>query len=207
MDYLHSQLQKMPQLLHPAVAEALYDAFQTEPFYVAIARARDNQVESAATALTHYFDFSVREAKKYGICYTLEDTSIGASIWHPPLPKAKSEEKSAAKKAFLRKYFGEKSLLVYEMIAGNMEAKATDIIKPDYWYLSILAVAQKHQGKGYGRQLLEPVLEQADELNVPTYLETFTKGNLVFYGKLGYEVAVEFVEPTLAKTGWILVRA
>ncbi|MEM6316683.1 MAG: GNAT family N-acetyltransferase [Bacteroidota bacterium] len=196
----------MHQLIYPNIAEALYDAFQTEPFYVTIARARDNQAVSEAIVLTHYFDFSLREAEKYGICHTLEDASIGASLWHQPLTKVKNEEKSQAKKAFLKKYFGGKSLAVYESIAGNMEAEAAGIIGPNYWYLSILAVAPKYQGYGYGRQLLQPILRQADELNMPTYLETFTEGNLVFYGKLGYEVAVEFVEPTLAKTGWILVR-
>ena len=80
-----------------------------------------------------------------------------------------------------------------------MEEMEETVIEDLYWYLSILAVGKAYQGQGYGRQLLTPILAKLDKLGVPSFLETFTEGNLIFYGKLGYEVALEYVEPTLNK--------
>jgi ribosomal protein S18 acetylase RimI-like enzyme len=189
-----------------SLATALYNAFQEEPFYVAIARQRTNQAMSEKEALLRYFDFSIQEAQQYGHYYTLDKPNIGASLWLKPLNATLEKAQSKAKKTFLKEVLGPNSLAAYEQMANLMAAIEKDIIAPDYWYLSILAVDPKYQGKGFGQQLLRPVLQQIDQLGVPTYLETFTEGNLHFYGKLGYTVALEYEEPLLQKTGWILVR-
>lgn len=194
------------QFTDKATAEALYDAFQAEPFYLAIAQARSNQEESEKEALTKYFDFSIQEAKKYGSYATLANPLIGASLWHQPQTDEIYEQQSREKKTFLKNHFGAKSLAVYKKIAHGMEEMEETVIEDDYWYLSILAVAKNYQGQGFGRQLLAPILAEADRLNTPTFLETFTEVNLIFYGKLGYEVALEYVEPVLNKTCWVLVR-
>lgn len=194
------------QFTNKATAEALYDAFQAEPFYLAIAKARNNQGESEREALLKYFDFSIQEAKKYGIYYTQENHEIGASIWHKPQTDKGWEQQSLEKRAFLKNHFGEESLLIYKKIAGGMEAMEETVIEDHYWYLSILAVGKSFQGQGFGRQLVAPILAKTDQLGVPTFLETFTKANLIFYGKLGYELALEYVELTLNKPCWVLVR-
>ncbi len=194
------------QFTNKSTAEALYDAFQAEPFYLAIAEVRDDQEETEKEALLKYFDFSIQEAKEYGIYYTKEHQAIGASLWHKPQTDEGWEQQSQAKKAFLKNHFGVKSLAVYKKIEKGMETMEETVIEDHYWYLSILAVAKTYQGQGFGRQLLAPVLAEADKLGIPTFLETFTAVNLIFYGKLGYEVALEYVEPTLNKTCWILIR-
>ena len=194
------------QYTNKTTAEALYNAFQAEPFYLAIAQARTNKKETEKEALLKYFDFSIQEAKKYGIFYTKENPAIGASLWHKPQTEEGWEQQGREKKAFLKKYFGAESLAVYKKIAGSMEEMEETVIEDHYWYLSILAVGKTYQKQGFGRKLVSPVLAEADKLGVPTFLETFTKGNLIFYGKLGYEVALEYVEPTLNKTCWVLIR-
>jgi len=194
------------QFTNKATAQALYDAFQAEPFYLAIAQARANKKESVKEALIKYFDFSIQEAKKYGVCYIKENQSIGASLWHKPQTDKVYHQQATEKKAFLKKYFGAESLAVYKRIANGMEEMEETVIEDHYWYLSILAVDKSYQGQGFGRQLIAPVLAEADKLGIPTFLETFTEVNLIFYGKLGYEVALEYVEPTLDKTCWVLIR-
>ncbi len=68
------------QFTHKSTAEALYNAFQAEPFYLAITKARNNQQESEKEALTKHFDFSIQEAKKYGNYSTLDNPLVGASL-------------------------------------------------------------------------------------------------------------------------------
>ena len=189
-----------------SIAESLYDAFQAEPFYLAIAKARSNQLETEKEALLKYFDFTIQEAKKYGILHTLEDPEIGASIWHKPQADNLYEQQVKAKKTFIKEHLGMESFAIYKKMEQFMEVMEEAVIEDHYWYLSILAVGKRHQRKGYGRQLLTPVLAEADQLGIPTFLETFTKGNLVFYGKLNYKVVAEYIVPTLDKTCWILVR-
>ena len=189
-----------------STAEALYDAFQAEPFYLAIAQARSNKKESVEEALVKYFDFSIQEAKKYGIYHTTDNPSAGASLCHKPQTDEVYETQAAAKKAFLKKHFGKESLALYKAMEHSMETMEETVIEDHYWYLSILAVAKDYQRQGLGKQLLAPVLAEADKLGIPTFLETFTEGNLIFYGKLGYEVALEYIEPTLNKVCWVLIR-
>jgi len=194
------------QFKNKAVAQSLYDAFQAEPFYLAIAKARTNKKESIKDTLIKYFDFCIQEAKKYGIYQTMDNANVGASLWLNPPTEELWEQQAKGKKAFLKKHLGAESLAIYKKMAQSMEEREETVIEDHYWYLSILAVAKAHQGQGYGRKLLAPVLAKADKLGVPTFLETFTAGNLIFYGKLGYEVALEYVEPTLDKTCWVLIR-
>ncbi len=194
------------QFSNKSTAEALYDAFQAEPFYLAIAQARTNKKESIKDALIKYFDFCIQEAKKYGVYQTTEEEQVGASLWLLIQTDEGWEAQDNAKKAFLKKHFGEESLAVYKAIVRSMETMEDTVIEDHYWYLSILGVAKAYQKKGLGKQLLSPVLAEADKAGAITFLETFTEGNLIFYGKLGYEVALEYVEPTLNKTCWILVR-
>lgn len=189
-----------------STAEALYDAFQAEPFYLAIANARTNKKESTKEALLKYFDFSIQEAKKYGVYYTTANEAAGASLWLKPQTDEGWEAQANAKKAFLKNHFGKESLAVYKAIVHSMETMEETVIEDHWWYLSILAVAKNQQRKGLGKQLLAPVLAEADKIGAPTFLETFTEGNLIFYGKLGYEVALEYLEPTLNKTCWVLMR-
>lgn len=194
------------QFTNKKTAEALYNAFQAEPFYLAIAKARSNQQESEREALTKYFDFSIQEAKKYGNYSTLDNPLVGASLWHQPQTDEGYDQQETEKKTFLNNHFGAESLAVYKKIASGMETMEETVIEDHYWYLSILAVAKTYQGQGFGRLLLAPVLAEADRLNTPTFLETFTEVNLIFYGKLGYEVALEYVEPILNKICWVLIR-
>ncbi len=62
----------------------------------------------------------------------------------------------------------------------------------EHWYLTILGTDPLHQGRGVGTALIEPILVRADEVWVPTYLETQKESNLAYYGRFGFEVVDTF---------------
>lgn len=66
------------------------------------------------------------------------------------------------------------------------------ITEPHY-YLFVIGVDPKRQGKGVGRALLEHLAKQADHAHVPCYLETDKRENVKLYRKHGYEVENEDV--------------
>lgn len=55
----------------------------------------------------------------------------------------------------------------------------------DHWYVWVLGVDPEQQGSGVGGQLLQTVLQQAREQNVPCYLDTQNPCNVPFYQKQG----------------------
>jgi ribosomal protein S18 acetylase RimI-like enzyme len=62
-----------------------------------------------------------------------------------------------------------------------------------HWYVLVLGVHPKCQGKGLGGKLLTPILEKADAERVAVYLESANPRNLDFYRKHGFEVTSELV--------------
>mgnify|MGYP001823756914 CR=1 FL=1 len=76
----------------------------------------------------------------------------------------------------------------------------------EHWYLMVLGTDPHFQRRGVGRALLEPTLARADEVGVPTYLETQTESNLAYYQRFGFEVLDSFTvdeSPPL----WLMQRA
>ena len=62
----------------------------------------------------------------------------------------------------------------------------------EHWYLTILGTDPLHQGRGVGTALIEPMMERADDVGVPIYLETQKHSNLAYYGRFGFEVVDTF---------------
>lgn len=67
-----------------------------------------------------------------------------------------------------------------------------------HWYLQLLGVDPRHQGSGWARKLLMPVLERCDQDRLPAYLETCNPDNVSLYRRFGFEVVQEVV---MAKDG------
>ena len=65
------------------------------------------------------------------------------------------------------------------------------IMPNPHWYLWALGVAPEHQGQGIGGDLISPTLAQAQQMNMPCYLETETEDNVDFYTKHGFSVVHE----------------
>jgi ribosomal protein S18 acetylase RimI-like enzyme len=54
-------------------------------------------------------------------------------------------------------------------------------------FVWMLAVAPQAQRSGVGRALLSKAIERAEQLQVPTYLDTANPDNLPYYGSFGFD--------------------
>ncbi|SEP11874.1 Acetyltransferase (GNAT) family protein [Mucilaginibacter sp. OK283] len=195
----------MYTLKYKEFSEALYQALEADPFYIALLRFIPGNDEKQ-DALIKYLDYSMYEAKEYGLLFIRGEHRYGAAIWSKPLNADVELAKHQYKKEFLKTNLGNDALDTYLQITNFMSSNLKGLISDDAWYLSIVGIKPEFQGKGLGAQLINEVLKETDKLGLPTYLETFTPRNISFYNRLGYQAAASFLEPVTSATYWVLVR-
>ena len=57
-----------------------------------------------------------------------------------------------------------------------------------HWYLPLIGIDPSQQSKGYGSALMQPVLSQCDQSQIPAYLEATSVKSLSFYQRHGFEL-------------------
>ena len=194
------------RFIYRDIAQALYLSLCQDPFYLKIGRNDANDSATYQEAMLRYFDYSMEEGRKYGELCLPEGGRFGASVWLKQVEEALSEQIHDEKTNFLRQNLGEESLELYTDIVAFMSEKSKDIVPDGSWYLSILGIVPQYQNQGLGRKLVQPILDKADELIVPSYLETFSSRNRRFYQRLGYQESASFVEPLTGSEYWIMMR-
>lgn len=192
------------QFTYRAYAEALYEALQVDAFYTTLEHSVDNG--SSREAMLRYLDYSIKEAERYGAVVIPGDHNYGISIWSKPLEAQFEAEKYRQKQQFLEEHMGNASLDTYNAIVDFMSSASGKVVDDNYWYLSIVGILPEHQGKGLGAELLEQVLKETDQLQIPTYLETFTPRNVTFYNRFGYHTIESIDEPSTGSTYQVMVR-
>lgn len=80
---------------------------------------------------------------------------------------------------------------------SNRVISAMERLHPSdpHYYVQVLGVDPAHQGRGYGRALLEPAVALADRDRAPAYLETTNPSNLGLYRRFGFAVLEELTLP------------
>ncbi len=75
-----------------------------------------------------------------------------------------------------------------QVLNNYIERKHRDLMPNKHWYLLLLGVGPKHQGKGYASQLLNGMLSEIDGEGLPCYLETEGDRNVSIYQHFGFKV-------------------
>ena len=64
-----------------------------------------------------------------------------------------------------------------------------------HWFLVILGVDPQHQRQGYGRAVVQPILDICDDRGQAAYLEASTAANVPYYRRFGFDVVRPFRLP------------
>ena len=75
-----------------------------------------------------------------------------------------------------------------------------------HWYLCILGVDPRFQGKGYAGKMVRAMLARIDKEGVPCFLETMTEKNVSIYEHLGFRVLEKSAIPKTNLTNWAMLR-
>ncbi|UCE98199.1 MAG: GNAT family N-acetyltransferase [Dehalococcoidia bacterium] len=76
-----------------------------------------------------------------------------------------------------------------------MDLKRKELASDKHWYLNMLAVDPRYQGKGYASKLLNAMLLKIDKENLPCYLETSGEKNVSIYMHFGFQLISEYTIP------------
>lgn len=94
---------------------------------------------------------------------------------------------------------GLRALRVDQAMAGNHPHEP-------HLYLWLLAAHPDAQRRGVGRALLQDVAREADERELPVYLETFTPANVPYYASFGFGIDEVHEDVVRGATLWRMTR-
>eukprot|EP01125_Pyxidicula_operculata_P004077 TRINITY_DN1583_c0_g1_i2.p1 TRINITY_DN1583_c0_g1~~TRINITY_DN1583_c0_g1_i2.p1 ORF type:complete len:189 (-),score=33.39 TRINITY_DN1583_c0_g1_i2:42-608(-) len=90
----------------------------------------------------------------------------------------------------------------------STEVVRNELIKESHWYLFSIGVEPEHQNKGYGTQLMLPILRMADKGGLKCYVDTSSQRSLRFFERLGFKQVKEVKGnvTTGEPTYWCMIR-
>lgn len=93
-----------------------------------------------------------------------------------------------------------------EAYASAEATMATHRPTTPVWFLGTVGVAPSAQGRGLGRAVLSPGLENAEVEGTRAFLETSDRRNVRLYASLGFAVDAEYVLPDDGPRTWAMSR-
>ena len=76
----------------------------------------------------------------------------------------------------------------------------------DYHYLVMIGVSPQHQGQGFGRQLLQALIDESERTRLPIYLETETEENVSIYEHFCFKVIDKVTLALIDLPMWEMIR-
>lgn len=180
-----------------AVALTLAKAFEDDPVKLFLTGGKALTPERT----TPFFTAFQKIQLPHGLVFTTPGFEA-ASVWAPPgewkIPFTTIVRHSPA---FLKLY----GLRFFPNLQVLTDMEKVHPTEPHY-YLEIIGTDPAHQGKGFGSQLMTPVLERADREGVGAYLESSKESNVPFYSRFGFKVTRELQHRRNGPTMWLMWR-
>ncbi len=174
-----------------AASKSLSKAFMDDPLQNYVFPDKEERSQKSPA----HFEAILRYGCIFGEVYATQHME-GAVVWLPPGNTDVTPEK--AEKGGL----GEIPALLGEDAAARFFS-VMDFLDPlhkkdaadPHWYTMVIGVDPAFSGLGYGKALMQSVMEKAQRHHVSIYLETAQPFNLHFYTKLGFKVIRELTDP------------
>jgi len=182
----------------------LADAFQHDPLWNKIYEG-ESDIEKRFRA---HFEVPVRLCLKYGEVYAPSEDLEGILAWVPEKYADMTVWRmirSGAMGSGMRMGWNvaKKMGLVFKPIA---EDRHKHMAGSTYIYLLVFGIATELQGKGFGRQLIDAVIEKSEREGLQLYLETETEENVKMYEHLGFRLLKRITLPIVDLPMWEMVR-
>jgi len=138
-----------------------------------------------------WWEFCVNGALRYPWVFKTQRCEV-VSVWIPPSGSEFTDEDTRRVPSFLQEFAGSRAAAVAELLERFDHAHPR---REPHYYLSLLATADKHRGRGLGMALLGENLARIDAMGSPAYLESSNPLNNHRYEALGFVSVTRFQAP------------
>lgn len=180
-----------------AVNMTLARAFQNDPVISHLAGDRRLTIEQLMTL----FDAFTRIQMKSNMAFTTPGIEAVA-LWAPPGKWKIGIGQIIRYTPRLIRLYGSRFFSNIEMLNDVERVHPTE----PHYYLEFLGTDPQYQRKGFGRALMEPMIERADREGVGIYLENSNEKNNPFYEKFGFKVRRTLTYRRNGPTTWLMWR-
>jgi GNAT superfamily N-acetyltransferase len=149
----------------------------------------------------HFFG-ALLDSRTAGGEVWVAEGGLAVSMWNPPGGSLLGPDIAAARYADALDAL---PAAVADRVRMVDDAVHDAVPDEPHWYLGVLVTHPEHQGRGYGKAVLNPVLEAADRADLAVVLETATPVNVAFYGRRGFAVRAQ-VHVDGAPPMWVMER-
>lgn len=177
-------------------------AFQNDPVFNAIFEGATDQQRVA------FYTTNVQYALKYGQVWAPSTALEGVAAWVPGKFASMNLLRLILSGAFFTGVkmgtdVSQRMATVFKPIDRDREVH---MLGRDYTFLQLIGVAPQYQGQGFGRQLLEAVINESESFGLPIYLETETEENVSIYAHFGFTVIGKVTLPVIDLPMWEMMR-
>ena len=113
-----------------------------------------------------------------GTAYQVDEFA-GAALWLPPGVHPDEEAMDAVVRSSVPEARQPEFVAVFEQMGSYHPSEP-------HWFLPLIGVDPRCQGKGYGSMLLRHALAECDRDHVPAYLESSNPANIPLYERHGF---------------------
>jgi ribosomal protein S18 acetylase RimI-like enzyme len=186
----------------PQAVNVLFDAFQHDPVFNAIFEGATREQRNPL------YETTVRYCLHYGQVWGSSPNLEGVAGWVRGKYASLTPWRMLVSGAIwpglkMGQAYSQRMSKVFKPVD---EGRKRHMAGKPFLYLFMIGVAGEHQGKGYGRVLLDEVIRFAEREGLPVYLETETEENVRLYEHFGFEVIEKVDLPLVHLPMWEMVR-
>lgn len=188
-----------------AAAKVLTRAFQDDPLF---GHAFSDESEMDGRAPSPILECALRYCVRYGEVHATSTDLEGVAVWLPsdnyPMTPWRLI-RSVPPSVILGLGRGQVTTRIRK-VGAYLDATHARLAPFRHWFLQIVGVDPRFQGKGYAGRLLRPMLSRTDEEGLPCYLDTLVEKNVRLYEHLGFELMEKSEIPETGLSSWAMLR-
>ncbi|MFP4461812.1 MAG: GNAT family N-acetyltransferase [Thermotogota bacterium] len=199
-------IQSLHQLEKPEIPKAsfvLADAFKNDPLWNKTIGTENNKRDYPIMA-----EIMLKYCLKYGQIYAPSNNYEGImALAHGETSYMTFGTllKSAGIIPMLKLGF-KRLITIADAFTPLDEARKKHMKDRPFVYIQVIGVSTRYQGKGFGKKMLNALIQASEQAKIPVYLDTETESNVKWYERFGFKTVEQMTLNVINQPMWAMKR-